>query len=206
MKHPFRFAFVLLALTGATLGLRAEVALKVATLDMDQVFAKYYKSEAQKAKLDEQAKRAREAEENMKKELEAMVTQAKELQEQTKSSILTEDARKKAQADFESKVGEIRSKDGELQTTMQRIQMSLQKQMATFQQQAIEDISKVATEIAQTKGATLVLNKGSVPVVIYSAPEFDITDEVIVAINKDAPAPAAKAEAPAAAPAAAPAK
>ena len=201
MKHPFRFAFVLLALTGATLGLRAEVALKVATLDMDQVYAKYYKTDAQKAKLDEQAKRAREAEDALKKELEAMVTQAKELQEQTKNSILSEDARKKAQADFESKVGELRNKDAERQEFLQRTQMGLQKQMATFQQQAIEDISKVATELAQTKGATLVLNKGSVPVVIYSAPEFDITDEVIAAINKDAPAPAAKADAPATTPA-----
>jgi outer membrane protein len=201
MKHPFRSALVLLALAGATLGLRAEVALKVATLDMDQVYAKYYKTEAQKTKLDEQAKRAREAEDNMKKELEAMVTQAKDLQEQTKNSILSEEARKKAQADFESKVGEIRSKDAERQEFLQRTQMGLQKQMATFQQQAVEDISKVASEIGQKKGATLVLNKGSVPVVIYAAPEFDITDEVIAEINKDAPAPTVKADVPAAAPA-----
>lgn len=201
MKHPFRSALLLLAVAGATLGLRAEVALKVVTLDVDQVYSKYYKTEAQKTKLDEQAKRAREAEDNMKKELEAMVTQAKELQEQTKNTILSEEARKKAQADFESKVGEIRSKDAERQEFLQRTQMGLQKQMATFQQQALEDISKVASDIGQKKGATLVLNKGSVPVVIYAAPEFDITEEVITEINKDAPAPTVKVDIPAATPA-----
>lgn len=202
MKHPFRSALVLLALAGATLGLRAEVALKVATLDMDQVYTKYYKTEAQKTKLEEQAKRARESEDTLKKELEAMVTQAKDLQEQTKNAILSEEARKKAQADFESKVGEIRAKDAERQEFMQRAQMGLQKQMGIFQQQAVEEISKVASEIGQKQGATLVLNKGSVPVVIYAAPEFDITEAVIVEINKDAPAPTAKVEAPAATPAA----
>ena len=202
MKHPFRSALVLLALAGATLGLRAEVALKVATLDMDQVYAKYYKTEAQKTKLEEQAKRARESEDTLKKELEAMVTQAKDLQEQTRNAILSEEARKKAQADFESKVGEIRAKDAERQEFMQRAQMGLQKQMGIFQQQAVEEISKVASEIGQKQGATLVLNKGSVPVVIYAAPEFDITEAVIVEINKDAPAPIAKVEAPAATPAA----
>jgi outer membrane protein len=201
MKHPFRSALLLLAVAGATLGLRAEVALKVLTLDVDQVYSKYYKTEAQKTKLDEQAKRAREAEDNMKKELEAMVTQAKDLQEQTKNTILSEEARKKAQADFESKVGEIRSKDAERQEFLQRTQMGLQKQMATFQQQALEEISKVASDIGQKKGATLVLNKGSVPVVIYAAPEFDITEEVITEINKDAPAPTAKVDIPAATPA-----
>jgi Skp family chaperone for outer membrane proteins len=202
MKHPFRSALVLLALAGATLGLRAEVALKVVTLDMDQVYAKYYKTEAQKTKLEEQAKRARESEDNLKKELETMVTQAKEFQEQTKNAILSEEARKKAQADFESKVGEIRAKDAERQEFMQRAQMGLQKQMGIFQQQAVEEISKVASEIGQKQGATLVLNKGSVPVVIYAAPEFDITEAVIVEINKDAPAPTAKVEAPATTPAA----
>jgi len=79
--------------------------------------------------------------------------------------------------------------------------MGLQKQMATFQQQALEEISKVASDIGQKKGATLVLNKGSVPVVIYAAPEFDITEEVITEINKDAPAPTAKVDIPAATPA-----
>ena len=202
MKHPFRSALVLLALAGTALGLRAEVALKVATLDMDQVYAKYYKTEAQKTKLEEQAKRARESEDTLKKELEAMVTQAKDLQEQTRNAILSEEARKKAQADFESKVGEIRAKDAERQEFMQRAQMGLQKQMGIFQQQAVEEISKVASEIGQKQGATLVLNKGSVPVVIYAAPEFDITEAVIVEINKDAPAPTAKVEAPAATPAA----
>jgi len=201
MKHPFRSALLLLAVAGATLGLRAEVALKVLTLDVDQVYSKYYKTEAQKTKLDEQAKRAREAEDNMKKELEDMVTQSKDLQDQTKNTILSEQDRKKAQADFESKVGEIRSKDAERQEFLQRTQMGLQKQMATFQQQALEEISKVASDIGQKKGATLVLNKGSVPVVIYAAPEFDITEEVITEINKDAPAPTAKVDIPAATPA-----
>ena len=201
MKTTFRSALVVLALAGAAVALRAEVALKIVTLDMDQVYTKYYQTEAQKTKLDEQTKRLREADEKLKKELEALVTQAKELQEQSKNAILSDDARKKALTDLEAKVGEIRAKESDRQDFAQQAQMGLQRQMGAYQQQAIEEISKVATEIGKKKGATLVLNKGSVPVVIYADVEFDITEAVITEINKDAPAPTVKADAPATTPA-----
>ena len=201
MKTTFRSALVVLALAGAAVALRAEVALKIVTLDMDQVYTKYYQTEAQKTKLDEQTKRLREADEKLKKELEALVTQAKELQEQSKNAILSDDARKKALSDLETKVGEIRAKESDRQDFAQQAQMGLQRQMGAYQQQAIEAISKVATEIGKKKGATLVLNKGSVPVVIYADAEFDITEAVITEINKDAPAPTVKADAPATTPA-----
>lgn len=201
MKTTFRSALVVLALAGAAVALRAEVALKIVTLDMDQVYTKYYQTEAQKTKLDEQTKRLREADEKLKKELEALVTQAKELQEQSKNAILSDDARKKALTDLEAKVGEIRAKESDRQDFAQQAQMGLQRQMGAYQQQAIEAISKVATEIGKKKGATLVLNKGSVPVVIYADVEFDITEAVITEINKDAPAPTVKADAPATTPA-----
>jgi len=201
MKTTFRSALVVLALAGAAVALRAEVALKIVTLDMDQVYTKYYQTEAQKTKLDEQTKRLRETDEKLKKELEALVTQAKELQEQSKNAILSDDARKKALTDLEAKVGEIRAKESDRQEFAQQAQMGLQRQMGAYQQQAIEAISKVATEIGKKKGATLVLNKGSVPVVIYADAEFDITEAVIAEINKDAPAPTAKADAPATTPA-----
>jgi len=201
MKTTFRSALVVLALAGAAVALRAEVALKLVTLDMDQVYTKYYQTEAQKTKLDEQTKRLRETDEKLKKELEALVTQAKELQEQSKNAILSDDARKKALTDLEAKVGEIRAKESDRQEFAQQAQMGLQRQMGAYQQQAIEAISKVATEIGKKKGATLVLNKGSVPVVIYADAEFDITEAVIAEINKDAPAPTAKADAPATTPA-----
>ncbi|MFT3828199.1 MAG: OmpH family outer membrane protein [Opitutaceae bacterium] len=199
MKNPFRFAIASLALLGATIGLQAQVAVKVVTIDMEQLFEKYYKTEAQQTKLRENEKKAKEAIDGMKKDGEALVAQAKELQEQTKSAILSEDARKKAQSDLEAKVGEIRQKEGEIQQFIQQVQQSFQKQLGQYQQQAAEEISKVATEIAKKKGATLVLNQGANTVVIFADPSFSITEEVLEAINKDRPpaitvAPAAPAK------------
>jgi outer membrane protein len=57
----------------------------------------------------------------------------------------------------------------------------------------IEEISKVAVDIAKKKGATFLLDKSGptlvgVSNVLYYEPDLDITDEVMTEINKDRPA------------------
>jgi outer membrane protein len=57
----------------------------------------------------------------------------------------------------------------------------------------IEEISKVAVEIAKKKGATFLLDKSGptlvgVSNILYFDPSLDITDEVMAEINKDRPA------------------
>jgi outer membrane protein len=72
----------------------------------------------------------------------------------------------------------------------------------------LEEIAKVATELAKKRGATLLLDKAGptaigISNVLYSDAAYDLTDEVAKEVNKDKPvgAPSAPA-APAAAPAA----
>lgn len=185
MKHLIRNTFAALALAGSVLGLQAQVAVKVATVDLEQLFTKYYKTEAEIAKLNEQGKKAKEQVDGMLKEREALVTSAKELQEQVKSPVLTDDARKKAQADFEAKVGEIRATEQRVAEFNQEIQQRFQQKQVQFQRAAIEEISRKAADLAKAKGATLVVNQGAL---IYADPSFDITAEVLDAINKDRPA------------------
>ncbi|HQF39423.1 MAG TPA: OmpH family outer membrane protein [Opitutaceae bacterium] len=195
MKTVIRSTFAALVLAGATLGLQAEVALKVVTIDLGQLFEKYYKTEAQQEKIREDSKKAKEQFDALVKEREALVTQAKEIQEQAKNPVLSDEARKKAETDFEAKVGEVRSKEGEMQDFNQRIQQLLQQRMAQFQQSAVEEISKVATDIAKQQGASLVLNRGMG--VVYADASYDITPAVLEAINKDRPAPAVNVTVPA---------
>ena len=197
MKTLIRSTLAALALAAATVGLQAEVAIKIVTIDMEQLFTKYYKTEQQQAKIFEDEKNAKAQLESMTKEREALVTQAKELQEQTKSPVLTDEARKKAQGEFEAKFGEIRAKETDIQGFYQDVQQRLQKRSAQFQQQAVEEISKVASEVAKKMGATLVLNQGASAVVIYADASFNITDEVLELINKDRPAPAVNVTVPA---------
>ncbi len=196
MTHPFRSVFTALAVAAAAVGLQAQPALKVATVDMEQLFEKFYKTEAQQTKLREDEKKAQELLQSMVKEREALVTQAKELQEQGNNALLNDEARKKAEGELQKKVGEVRAKESEIQTFAQQTQQQLRAIFGQYQQQAVEEISKTATEIAKKKGITVVLNQG---VLVFADSAYSITDEVLAAINKDRPAPAITITTPAAA-------
>jgi outer membrane protein len=197
MKSQFRSVLAVLAVAAAAVGLHAQPVLKVVTIDMDQLFSKYYKTEAQQAKMAEDEKKATDLRDSMLKERETLVGQAKELQEQATNALLNDEARKKAEADFQKKVADVRAKENEIQTFLQQTQQQMRAVWGQFQQQAFEEISKVATDIAKKKGATMVLNQGASTVVVFADTGFSITDEVLVVINKDRPAPAISITAPA---------
>ncbi len=194
MKNLIRSAFAVVALAGVVLNLNAQVAVKMATVDLEQLFTKYHKTETENAKLAEQGKKAKEQMDSMVKEREAIVASAKELQDQVKSPVLTDEARKKAQADFEAKVGEVRAMEQRMMEFNQEIQQRFQQKQMQFQRAAVEEINRKAAEIAKAKGATLVVNQGAL---IYADPSFDITPEVLEAINKDRPVPAINVTVPA---------
>ena len=98
-----------------------------------------------------------------------------------------------------------------MQTFQQNTRNALQQRMKAFHDLMLEEIGKVALDIAKRKGCNLLLDKSGqtlngVPSIIYSDADFDITAEVLKEVNKDRPVPvAAPATSPAAGPAAAPA-
>ena len=67
------------------------------------------------------------------------------------------------------------------------------QRLNTFRSLMLEEISKVAAEVAKRKGATLLFDKAGptaigISNVIYADAGFDITDEVMKEVNKDRPA------------------
>jgi Skp family chaperone for outer membrane proteins len=116
--------------------------------------------------------------------------------------------RGEAQNEAQKKLEQIQNKQREVQTFIQNTRNSLGQRLNTFRGMMLEEIAKVATELAKKRGATLLLDKAGptaigISNVLYSDAAYDLTDEVAKEVNKDKPvgAPSAPA-APAAAPAA----
>lgn len=189
MKNPFRFALSLLAMVATAAALHAQPAVKVVTVDLGRLLENYYKTQEQVVKMKDMQAKAQENFQQMLKDHEALMSQAKELDEKTKNTMFNEDARKAAGEELQAKVGEIRGKEQELNTFKTNTEREMQKRLANYQQMFIEEISKVVTELAKKKGATIVLNKSANQVgpVLYADAGFDITDEALVEINKDKP-------------------
>lgn len=189
MKTPFRSLLIVCALFAATLGLHAQPALKVVTVDLNRLLENYYRTQDQITKLNDQSRKAQESFNQLQKEYEGLISQFKELEEQAKNPLFNEDARKAHGESMQAKVAEIRQKEQDLQTFRVNTDNEMKKRIATYQQMFLEEISKVVAELAKKKGATLVVNKSATQIgpVIYSDPGFDITEEALVEINKDKP-------------------
>lgn len=203
-----KFAQLLLAAAvfgAAAIGLQAQPAPKVAIVDMGKIYDGHYKTEEQNNKLRSDMQKAQVELDRINKEGNDLIEQYKESIEQAKNPALTNEARGKAEADTQVKLEAVQRKQQERDQFTGTVDESRQEQVRKFREFLLGEISKVATDIAKKKGASILMDKSGPTIfgisnVIYFDPAYDITEDVIAEINKGRPAtPAPAAAAPAAA-------
>lgn len=203
----------LLALAVAGLfsaSVQAQSTPKVFVVDMAKLYDGHFKTEEQNTKLRTDQQKAEEELQKLNGEGTALVNQAKELQEQLKNATLTDAAKGKAQQELQAKAEEIQRKQNDVNNFRANTQRQLQQRINTFKQLLLEEISKIAVDIAKSKNATLLLDKSGpsligISNIVYFDSSYDITEDVAKVINKDRPATAAAPAVPATKPSAKPA-
>lgn len=199
MKKMIRTLITLAALTLGTSALLAQPAVKLVVVDMAKVYDNHYKTEEANAKFRDAEQKAQEQVEELNKQGQTLVDEYKELIDQSKNTLLTAEARTKAETDAQKKLEDIQRKQAEVQNFRTNTQRSLQQRIKTHRDLLLEEITKVVNDIAKRQGATLVLDRSGptlfgIPGVLYADPAFDITETVLTEVNKDRPpAPAAPA-------------
>jgi outer membrane protein len=208
MKKSVSLLVAIAASGLAALTAQAQPAVKLLVVDMAKAYDGYYKTVAENQKLQNGEDAAKAELAKLTAERQTMVDAYKALADQSNNPAITADAKSKAQADAQKKYEEIQKKQADIQEFAQNVQAQLQQQFQTVRSIGLDDLSKISSDIAKRKGATLLIDTSGPTVfgissVIYSDPAYDITDEVIKEANKDhpVPAPAAAGAAPTAAPA-----
>lgn len=191
MKNSLKF-LALAAITAFAATAQAQV--KVSVVDMAKVFDSHYKTADYGTKLQADEQKAQEEVEKMSKDLNATIEEFKKAQEEVNSPMLNKDAKAKAEDKAKQIYANGQKKEQEIQQFIGQTRQSIQQRVQNFRGVLIEEISKVATDIAKRRGANLLLDKGST---IFADTSFDITDEVIKEVNKDRPASSTPAAAPA---------
>jgi outer membrane protein len=192
------FACAAIALTAVTA--HAQTAPKIVVVDLAKLFDNHWKTKEQQAKLQADEAKAQDQLAAITKDGNALVEQFKELDEQSKNPTATADAKAKAQGEAQKKYDEIQQKRSEQQQFVNTTKQTLQQRFQNFKTLMLEEITKAATEIAKKHGATLLLDKSGptlvgVSNILYFDPSYDITEEVMTELNKDAP-PASATTAP----------
>ncbi len=212
MNKSLKSLFVLAVAGLFAASVQAQSTPKVCVVDMAKLYDGHFKTEEQNTKLRTDQQKAEDELKKLNDEGNALVKQAQDLQEQLKNATLTDAAKTKTQQDLQAKAEEIQRKQNDVNNFRANTQRQLQQRINTFKQLLLEEISKIAVDIAKSKGATLLLDKSGpsligISNIIYFDSSYDITEDVAKVINKDRPAgsaaaPAASAAKPAAKPAA----
>jgi outer membrane protein len=205
MKKSIQTLLSVAVFGALSLAASAQPAVKLLVVDMAKLYDGHYKTIEQNAKIQADDAKAQEEVDKMNKEGNALVEEYKSLNDQSNNPTLTTEAKSKAQAEAQKKLEAIQTKQREVQGFIQNTRNSLGQRLNTFRSLMLEEISKLATEVAKRKGGTVLLDKAGptgigISNLIYADAGFDITEDVLKEINKDRPANAPTA--PAAAPAA----
>lgn len=187
MKTSLRSLLAVAFLGVASLAF-AQPAPKIFVVDMAKVFDGHYKTEDQQNKLKADEQKAVGELERLDKEIRGMADKFKEQKDQMDNPALTAEARDRAKADAQKTMEDIQAKQQEGQQFRANAQRTFQQRIQNFRAVLVEEITKLATDIAKKKGGTVLLDKGAT---LYTDPAYDITDEVMAEINKSRPAGAA---------------
>lgn len=204
MKKSIQTLITIAALCTLAVSANAQPAIKLLVVDMAKIYDNHFKTVEQNAKIQADDQKAQEEVDKMNKEGNSLVEEYKALNDQSNNPTLTAEAKGKAQEAGQKKLEAIQVKQREVQGFIQNTRNSLGQRLNTFRSLMLEEISKVAADIAKRKGATLLMDKAGpsgigISVLIYTDPAFDITEEVLKEVNKDRPAnvPTAAPAAPA---------
>jgi len=185
-----------LFVSGAALSQAQIAAPKIVVVDMMKLLDEHYKTEEQKNKLQADAEKASEEADRLLADRNTLVEEYKEALEQSNNPATRAEVKDQAREQAELKLQEIQRKNNELQSFEANTRNLLQQRFQNFKTIMLEEISKIAVDVAKRKGATLVLDKSGpnllgITTVIYHDESFDITAEVEAEINRDRPAGAA---------------
>jgi outer membrane protein len=202
MNKSAKLLLVLIAFSVTGLFAQAQSASSIYVVDMIKLFDEHYKTQEQKEKLKADAEKAKEEADRIIQSRNTLIEQYKEVMDQSNNPAAKPEVKEQARDDAGQKYQEIQRKDNELQSFEANTRNLLQQRFQNFKNIMLEEISKLATEIAKRKGAKLLLDKSGpnllgISSVIYSDPSMDITSEVEAEINKGRPAAKAAAPAPA---------
>jgi outer membrane protein len=192
-----RSAFIAILLA-ATASLQA-ADLKIGVIDMSKVFQEFHKTKSAAEKYKTNYEKAGQEMQERQAAYKNLAAEAQKLQKMAQDSIITPEQRNKYAAELGEKVKEIRSMEMEMQEFAERRQTQLKQEDMQIRKGLYEEILVVVRDKAKADSFDIVFDKtgvslSTVPVVLHvkEGSAGDMTDQIIVELNKNAPPPGAE--------------
>jgi len=173
----------------------AQETLKIATVDMQQLFKEYHRTNAAQKDINiERAKIQKENNERLTRirELEA---ELQGLRKQLEDPSISDKKKQELFKDFQAKTQEGVALDRERREYLQRRNTALNEKMVQRMRGILEEIRKMVEDHAKNDAFDYVFDKSGmstsqVPFLLYTKDATDMTGDLLKELNKDAPAEA----------------
>ncbi|RYD32392.1 MAG: OmpH family outer membrane protein [Verrucomicrobiaceae bacterium] len=193
------FVSVVMAVSLATVAAAQEGKLNIATVDMQELFKQYYRTnEAQKQINVERARIQKDNNERLARirELEDSINK---LKKQIEDPSLNDSKKQALFKDLQTQNQEGNALDRERREFLQRRNQALNEKMVQRMKGILEEIRKLVEEKAKVDNYDYVFDKSGlstsqVPFLLYTKDATDITAGLLKDLNKDAPAESAPVE------------
>ena len=187
MKHLFLLT-VITALFPFALNAEDQ---KFGVVDMERLFKDYYKTKIANAKLKKQAETYKDYAGKLAASQLKLQEEFKDLRDASQNIALSETQRESKRLAAQDKYRQLKSKEMELEQYQREKRMQLRDQETKMRKDLITEIRKAIAKYAKQHSYTVVFDSSgktlnNIPSVIYFKTEMDITEDILVIINKGA--------------------
>ena len=163
--------------------------LKMAFVDMEQIFQGYYKTLKADETIRKQTEIYKEYAINLEKEREAIQEEFNTIRDTSQNIALSDEVREEKRIEAQTKFMLLQEKEKEMLEYQKDKKSSLRKQYESQRNKLVKELSEFIAEIAEKEGYDLVIDSSGntlngIPVFIHYDSELDITETIITMVNK----------------------
>ncbi len=194
MKNLIRPKPLLLALTLGLLAPMTQAAeVKVAVINLKTVFDGYWKTKQSDSTVKDRQSEFEKERKKMVDDYQKANDEYRKLVESANDPAVAPDERDRRKKTAEQKLAEIKEIESSVATFERQFRSQISDQIKRMRDNILRDIREEVGKRAKAAGYALVLDTAGesvnqTPLIVYQAGVPDLTNEVLAAINKDAPA------------------
>ena len=175
-----------LILAGVFAATMLHAATNIYVVNMAEVYSNYYKAKEAAAQIKTSVDATNAELEKMNKQRQDLMKKIQEIQTKAQNPALAEDAKRKIlETEAQPIIVQIRQIEQNMENMRRTTAQKLQENAAGIRKIHMQEISEIIKTVAKEKNAEYIIEK---TVCHFSKPEADITQDVIKAVNANAPA------------------
>ncbi len=177
---------------------------RIATVDIQKVFDKYWKTEQAVSALKDRVAQIQKSRQEMVEGLNKTKEEYQKLLEDANNQAISAEERDKRKQAAEDKLKDLKSGKDDVDQFDRQATVTITEQKARMRKNILDEIKLAISSKAKTGGYSMVLDTGAqtyvadpsgpyyTPNILYNTDENDITDTVIAQLNAGAPVEPAK--------------